>query len=150
MMNHRDDWPDGILEEDVDAAEDLDAAERQDAERIVQDARNMDAVLAAMAGQMGEGSPVVEGGRGAPARRRAAWRWRAGGTLAAAAVVAALILVGDERIEDSGEPIASAGAQRAPSMMAEMDVEADRPFVVFPTSDPDIAVVWLLNPKESD
>ena len=35
-------------------------------------------------------------------------------------------------------------------MMAEMDVEADRPFVVFPTSDPDIAVVWLLNPTESE
>ena len=53
-------------------------------------------------------------------------------------------------IEDSGAPIASTGAQRVPSMMAEMDVEADGPFVVFPTSDPDIAVVWLLNPKESD
>jgi len=33
-------------------------------------------------------------------------------------------------------------------MVSEMDVEADRPFAVFPTSDPDIAVVWLLNPQE--
>ena len=114
------------------------------------DERNMDAVLAAMAEQMGEGLQVVEGGRGALARRTAAWRWRAAGTLAAAAVVAALILVVDEGIEDTGEPAVSAGAPRAPSMMAEMDVEADGPFVVFPTSDPDIAVVWLLNPKESD
>ncbi len=35
-------------------------------------------------------------------------------------------------------------------MTAELNVEADRPFAVFPTSDPDIAVVWLLNPKESN
>ena len=150
MMDHRDDWPDELLEGDLEAAEDLDSSERQNAERIARDERNMDAVLAAMAGQMGEGLQAVEGGRGALARRRAAWRWRAAGTLAAAAVVAALILAGDAGIEDSGEPVVSAGAPRAPSMMAEMDVEADRPFAVFPTSDPNIAVVWLLNPKESD
>ncbi len=150
MMDHRDDWPDRILEAALDAAEDLESSERQNAEQIARDERNMDAVLAAMAGQMGEGLQGVEGGRGGLARRRAAWRWRAAGTLAAAAVAAALILAGEEGIEDSGEPIASVGAQPAPSMMAEMDVEADGPFVVFPTSDPDIAVVWLLNPKESD
>ena len=150
MMDHRDDWPDGILEGDLDAGQDLDSSERQNAERIARDERNMDAVLAAMAGQMGEGLQVGEGGREGVARRRAAWRWRAAGTLAVAAVAAALILVGDEGIEDRGDPIASAGAPRAPSMMAEMDVEVDGPFVVFPTSDPDIAVVWLLNPKESD
>lgn len=114
------------------------------------DERNMDAVLAAMAEQIAEGLPAAEDGRGALARRRAAWRWRAAGTLAAAAVAAALILGRDEPIGDSGEPMSAAGAPRAPSMMAEMDVEADGPFVVFPTSDPDIAVVWLLNPKESD
>ncbi|MCY3679363.1 MAG: hypothetical protein F4Z31_16240 [Gemmatimonadetes bacterium] len=150
MMDHGDDWPDELLDGDLEAAEDLDSAERQNAEQIARDTRNMDAVLAAMAGQMSEGLQAVEGGRGALARRRATWRWRAAGTLAAAAVAAALILAGDEGIEDSGEPIASAGESHTPSMMAEMDVEADGPFVVFPTSDPDIAVVWLLNPKESD
>lgn len=149
MMDHRDDWPDELMEGDLDSVEDPDSSERQNAEQIARGERNMDAVLAAMAGQMGEGVPV-EGGRGALARRRVAWRWRAAGTLAAAAVVAALILVGDEGIEDGGEPVVSAVAQRAPSMMAEMDVEADRPFAVFPTSDPNIAVVWLLDPKESD
>ncbi len=150
MMDHGDDWSDGILEGDLDAGQDRDSSERQNAERIVRDGRNMDAVLAAMAEQMGKGLQVVEGGREALARRRAAWRWRAAGTLAAAAVVAALILVGDDGIEDRSDPSASAGTPRAPSMMAEMDVEADGPFVVFPTSDADIAVVWLLNPKESD
>lgn len=150
MMDHRDDWPDGVLEGDLDAGQDLDSAKRQDAGQIARDGRNMDAVLAAIAGQMGEGVPVEGDERAVLARRRVAWRWRAAGTLAAAAAVAALILARGEENENSGEPIASAGAQRAPSMMAEMDVEADRPFVVFPTSDPDIAVVWLLDPKESD
>lgn len=150
MMIHRDDWPDGIPEGEQDAGGDLDSSERQNAERIARDERNMDVVLAAMAGQMDAELPVAEGGPGALARRRAAWRWRAAGTLAAAAAVAALILVGEEGIEDSGEPVVSADASHTPSMMTEMDVEADGPFVVFPTSDPDIAVVWLLNPKESD
>lgn len=149
MMDHREDWPGGLMEGDLDAAEDLDSAERQSAERIARDERNMDAVLAAMAGQMGEGLPEVGGGRGALARRRAAWRWRVAGTLAAAAAVAALILTRGDGTDRNG-PDPSAGAPRAPSMMAEIDVEADGPFVVFPTSDPDIAVVWLLNPKESD
>ena len=35
-------------------------------------------------------------------------------------------------------------------MMAEMEVAADRPFAVFPTTDPDIAVIWLLNPEDND
>jgi len=149
MMDHGD-WPDGIPESEQDAAGDLESSERQNAEQIARDARNMDAVLAAIAGQMGEGLSAVEGGRETAVRQKAVWRWRAAGTLAAAAAVAALILVGDEGIEDSGESIASSGGSHTPSMMAEMDVEADGPFAVFPTSDPDIAVVWLLNPKESD
>ena len=114
------------------------------------DERNMDAVLAAMAGQIGEGLPAATHGEGLPARRWRARRWWTLGPLAAAAVVAALILARGEGIDESHGPVTSAGAPRAPSMMAEMDVEADRPFVVFPTNNPDIAVVWLLNAKESD
>ncbi|MDE2982335.1 MAG: hypothetical protein OXU74_14180 [Gemmatimonadota bacterium] len=150
MMDHRDDWPDGIPEGDLDGAGGEDSPARRDAERIARDVRNMDSVLAAMAGQMGDGPSEVEDGLATPRRRRAAWRWRAAGTLAAAAGVAALILARGGGIEDRGDSITSAGAPLAPSMMAEMDVEADGPFVVFPTSDPDIAVVWLLNSKESD
>ena len=123
-MDHRDDW--------------------------TRDARNMDAVLSAMAEQLSESLPAGEFGQAVPPRRRTAWRGWTLAPLAAAAAVAALILVRGKGIEQTGAPDPSAGAPRTPSMMAEMDVEADRPFVVFPTSDPGIAVVWMLNPKESD
>ena len=68
------------------------------------------------------------------------------GPLAAAAVVAALILLPGGVIEEGSGPLTPPPR----SMVSEMDVEADRPFVVFPTNDPDIAVVWLLSPEESD
>ncbi len=132
------------------------------------DARNMNAVLTAMAEELSEALPAVEhmqavgggqaleGGQAVEdaqivhSRWRASWRTRTLGTVAAAAAVAALILVRGEGNDPSGGLDSSAGAPPATNMMAEMDVEADKPFVVFPTSDPDIAVVWLLNPKESD
>ena len=66
--------------------------------------------------------------------------------LAAAAAIAALILVRGGKTEESPGRFTSA----APSMVSEMDVEADGPFVVFPTTDPDIAVVWLLDLEESE
>lgn len=155
-MDHRDDWPDGLLEGDLDSAEGLEPAERRNAGRIARDARNMDAVLSAMAERVSEGLTATESGKAAevgkavPSPRRSIWRSRTMMPLAAAAAVAALILVRGEGSEESGGSGASAGAPPTPSMMAEMDVEADRPFVVFPTSDPDIAVVWLLNTEESD
>ena len=149
-MDNRDDWPDGILEGDLDSVDGLDAEARRSAERIARDARNMNAVLGAMADKLSESLPAPEFGRAARPDRRSAWRNRALAPLAAAAAVAALILVRGEGIEERGRLESSAGAPRAQSMMAELDVEADKPFVVFPTSDPDIAVVWLLNPKESD
>lgn len=149
MMDHLDDWPNGLLEADLDAAEDLEPSERRSAERIARDARNMDAVLTAMAQQMSHKLPAVDLGQVASTGRRTAWKRWTLAPLAAAAAVAALILVPGDGTEQSGGPDPSAGAPRTPSMMAEMDVEADRPFVVFPTNNPDIAVVWLLNPKES-
>ena len=155
-MDHRDDWPDGLLEGDLDSAEGLEPAERQRAERIARDTRNMNALVSAMAEQVGEGLTATESGKAAgageavPSPRGSIWRSRTMMPLAAAAAVAALILVRGEGSEESGGSGASAGAPPTPSMMAEMDVEADRPFVVFPTSDPDIAVVWLLNTEESD
>lgn len=127
----------------------------RDAERIARDERNMHAVLSAMANEVSERlpDPVVDpaapvhgpAARSAPGRRRPSWKWTAG-PLAAAAVVAALFLLPTGAIEDAAGPLPSPPR----SMVSEMDVEADRPFVVFPTNDPDIAVVWLLNPEESD
>lgn len=130
----------------------------RDAERIARDERNMHAVLSAMAKQVSDGLPAtppehaeplehagpVE--HAAPVGRRPEWsRWTVG-PLAAAAVVAALLLLPNNASEEGGGPLTSPPR----SMVSDMDVDADRPFVVFPTNDPDIAVVWLLNPEESD
>ena len=147
-MGHRNDWPNGILEGDLDAVAGGDATERRSAERIVRDSRNMNAVLSAMADEVSERVPTPIHAKAAPARRRPARRWQTVAPLAAAAAIAALILV---RGEETGEEVATLippPESRIPSMVNEMDVEADRPFAVFPTSDPDIAVVWLLNPQE--
>ncbi len=147
-MDHRDDWPDGILEGDLDATAGTDPAERRSVERIARDARNMDAVLSAMANRVDQRVPIPIHAKAAPARRRRIPTWRTLAPLAAAAVVAGLILA---RGGETGEEVATLippPETRAPSMVSEMDVEADRPFAVFPTSDPDIAVVWLLNPQE--
>ena len=147
-MDHRDDWPDGILEGDMESGKGRDTAERRSAERIARDARNMNAMLGAMADRLSERLPAIADGQ--PVPRRRPWRWRTGGPLVAAAAIAVLILVGDEDIETGRESVALPAPPSAQSMVSEMNVEADGPFVVFPTSDPDIAVVWLLNPKESD
>ena len=150
MMDHRDDWPDRLMEGDLEPGESLDANERETARRIARDMRNMNAVLAAMAGRASERIPTLVNGLGAPALGRPAWKRWTLAPLAAAAAVAALILVRGQGTDQSGGLESSAGAPPTTNMMAEVDVEADKPFVVFPTSDPDIAVVWLLNPKESD
>ena len=149
-MNKRDDWPDGILEGALEAVTGEESVERQSAERIARDVRNMNAVLSAMGEQVGEG--LDEGLPGdvdeqvVPLRRRPAWRRRVVVPLAAAAAIAALILVSGDEVEEGAGRFAAA----APSMVREMDVEADGPFVVFPTSDPNIAVVWPLNLEESE
>ena len=147
-MDHRDDWPDGVLEGDLDAVSGRDMAERRKAERIARDARNMNAVLLAMAERVSEGVPTPIHAKAAPARQRPTWRWQTVAPLAAAAVIAALILVRGGKMGDSDQLLIPPPESRVPSMVSEMDVEADRPFAVFPTSDPDIAVVWLLNPQE--
>lgn len=123
-----------------------DAGGRRDAERIARDERNMHAVLSAMADQVSDGLPATPPEHAAPVGRRPAWRRWTVGPLAAAAVVAALLLLPNGATEEDGIPLMSPPR----SMVSDMDVEADRPFVVFPTNDPDIAVVWLLNPEESD
>ena len=147
-MDQRDDWPDGILEGDLDAVAGRDPTERISAERIARDARNMNAVLSAMADQVSERVPTPIHAKAASARRRPAWRWQAVAPLAAAAAIAALILVRGGETGDDVATLIPPPESRMRSMVSEMDVEADRPFAVFPTSDPDIAVVWLLNPQE--
>ncbi len=149
-MDHRDDWPDEILEGDLDSREGMDAPVGQSVELIARDRRNMDAVLTAMANQLSESLSVAEWEQAAPLRPRPSWRLQTMVPLAAAAIVASLILMRTGRTGASDESLAVPRTPHAPSMTAEMNVEADRPFVVFPTSDPDMAVVWLLNPKESD
>ena len=150
-MDSRDDWPDEVLERDLDAGSGLDSTEERSAERIARDARNMNAVLSAMAEQLGEGLPgvvdqAVRDEKVVPLRGGPAWRRRVMVPLAAAAAIAALILMRGGETEEGGGRYASV----APSMVSEMDVEADRPFAVFPTTDPDIAVVWLLDLEESE
>lgn len=167
-MRNRDDGPGGIPEGDLDAvAEGGGSRARRDAERIARDARNMNALLAAMGEGLGERIrtavdeavdriPVDEAVDEAADRipvdaavvplRRPASRRRVMVGLAAAAAIAALILVRGGETEEAGGPLEPA----APSMVSEMDVEADRPFAVFPTNDPNIAVVWLLDLEESE
>ena len=142
-------------EDGIEAAAGSNGAGRRDAERIARDERNMQAVLSALANELSERlpDPAVDPATplheptapSAPERRYPSWKWTAG-PLAAAAVVAALLLLPNGAIEEVSGPAASPPR----SMVSEMDVEADRPFVVFPTNDPDIAVVWLLSPEESD
>ena len=148
-MDHRDDWPDGILEDDLEGTGEPDSAERRSAERIARDQRNMNAVLSAMAERVGEGLPTPIYRRVAPTRRHTTRRWRTAASLAAAAI-AGLILVRGGETGDEVATLIPPPDSRVPSMVSEMNVEADRPFAVFPTSDPDIAVVWLFNPKESE
>ena len=149
-MDHRDDWPDEVLEEELDSRESMDDQVRQSIELIAGDGRRMDAVLTSVANQLSERLSVAEGERAAPLRPRSLWTGRILVPLAAAAIVASLILMPPGRTGESDESVAVPGTPHAPSMTVEMNVEADRPFVVLPTSDPDMAVVWLLNPKESD
>ncbi|WP_420438650.1 hypothetical protein [Candidatus Palauibacter sp.] len=118
----------------------------RDTDKVGRDARNMHAVLSALANQLSEDLPAIPPEHATPVRRRLVWRRWTVGPLAVAAVVAALILLPNGAIEEVGPPPASPPR----SMVSEMDVEADRPFVVFPTNDPDIAVVWLLSLEESD
>lgn len=158
-MSDRDDRPAGILEGDLDTNVEGDGSTGRDAERIARDTRNMNAVLAAMGERLGEriraavdeavdeaADRVPVDAAVVPLRRRRAWRRPVMVGLAAAAAIAALILVRGGKTEEGPGRFATA----APSMVSEMDVEADRPFAVFPTTDPDIAVVWLLDLEESE
>lgn len=150
MMDHRDDWPDEILEGELGSREGLDAPAHEGVELIVRDGHRMDAVLTALANRLSEGLSAAQRRQVASVRHRPSWRLWTMVPLATAAVVASLILMPPGRTGESDESVAVPGTRHAPSMTVEMNVEADRPFVVLPTSDPDMAVVWLLNPKESD
>ena len=136
---------------DLDTIAEGEGAARRDAERIARATQNMNALLAAMGERLGEGGAAVEDeavtdGQVVPLRRRPVWRRRVMVGLAAAASVAAVMLARGEEVDQGSARYATA----APSMVSELEVEADGPFAVFPTSDPDIAVVWLLNLEESE
>ena len=59
-MDHRDDWPDEVLEGGLDSRESLDDQVRESIELIAGDGRRMDAVLAAMANRLSERLSVAE------------------------------------------------------------------------------------------
>ena len=94
---------------------------------MTRDKRNMHAVLTAIADQLSEGLPAEAPevhGRAAPARQRPSWRKWTVGPLAAAAVVAALILVRREEVEE-GSGLLGEGRPYAELMAdAAADVEA--------------------------
>jgi hypothetical protein len=79
-------------------------------------------------------------------RRVGKRRWIIGsGAGAVAAAVATLAVLGTLETGGlgSGDPGAG-GATAAAEFDAGLDVEAPGPFVVFPTSDENITVIWLL------
>ena len=86
-MDHRDDWPDRVLEGDLDAVSGRGLAERRKAERIARDAQNMNAVLSAMADGVSERVPTPIHAKAAPAGRRPTWRWQTMAPIAAAAAI---------------------------------------------------------------
>jgi len=92
-MDHRDDWPDEVLEGGLDSRESLDDQVRESIELIAGDGRRMDAVLAAMANRLSERLSVAEGERATPLPPRTLWRRRILVPLAAAAIVVLLVFV---------------------------------------------------------
>ncbi len=87
--------------------------------------------------------PVLEGGdmgttgRPRPGVRR--WAWRSG-VVAAAAAVGVLLLVREPgpappSPEENGVPLVADG----------LDAASDKPFLMVPTRNPDIAVIWMLD-----
>ena len=159
-MDLREEWRKRILEDDLDDLEDSDGPggiEAADAEelrelvgRIRRAERRMDAALSEMAKSVAREVPVDAPSPPAPSRRSIAWRRWAAGSVAAAAVLTALLLRFGTQPPGGGDRPGDPDAAERPSMVEEMAVEADRSFVVFPTENPNIAVVWLLDLEESE
>ncbi len=67
------------------------------------------------------------------------WAWPSG-VLAAAAAVVAILLVRQPR-----DPGPSSGEGGIPLAADDLDAASDRSFMVVPTRNPDIAVIWMLD-----
>lgn len=77
-------------------------------------------------------------------RRRRPWLAWTGGMVAAASVAAAVWFGSPgTRLQVDGDGSSAEGAMEA-ALDAGLDVEASGSFVVFPTSNEDITVIWLL------
>ncbi len=122
MVEHDDrlDRPD----DDIPAAAGSDPFAYRDAERIARDKRNMHAVLTAIADRLSEGLPAEVQGHAAPARQRPPWKKWTVGPLAAAAVVAALILVRREDVEEGSGLLGETRSYAELMSAAAADAEA--------------------------
>jgi hypothetical protein len=115
--------------------------DRSDDRLDAETARELNLLLDAMGVELARRVEV----RGA---RRPWIAWSGLGALAAAAL-AALTLIGPGDLADSGgagpapgDDAPASGGEGVPA--PGLDVEAPGPFLVFPTSDEDITVIWLL------
>ena len=125
-----------------------DADVRAAAARILYELRAIDDDLAEMARLGAARVPLPDVARpdsvARPAPRRyasAGWRLALGLAGGAAALVVALLLWRPA----PPSPAAAAGQ----SITATLDAESPRPFAVFATDNPDIAIVWLFDQEES-
>jgi len=90
--------------------------------------------------------PDPSGARPAPRRRtRFGWQVALGLAGGAAALVVALVL----RRPNHPAATPQAANRDALPITATLDAESPRPFAVFATDNPDIAIVWLFDREES-
>lgn len=124
---------------------------RAAAARILEEMHALDAGLAEMARLGGSRVPLRDVARpeasvGRPAPRRhasAGWRLALGLAGGAAALVTGLVLW------QPNSPTPTPASADAQSITATLDAESPRPFAVFATDNPDIAIVWLFDREES-
>jgi hypothetical protein len=121
-----------------------DAEVRTAALRILEELSEADAGFAGLAHQRASRVPLPGGGVAsrhpvpAPTGADPGWRFALGLAGSAAAVIASLMLW-QPRISRV-PPV-----NPEPSITATLDAAASRPFAVFATDNPDIAIVWLFD-----
>jgi hypothetical protein len=119
--------------------------------RILEEMHALDAGLAEMAQLAGARVPLRDvapskASVASPAPRRHAstgWRLALGLAGGAAALITGLVLW------QPNSPTPTPASAKAQSITATLDAESPRPFAVFATDNPDIAIVWLFDKEES-
>lgn len=100
--------------------------------------QELDGALEAWAEAAAERVALPEGEAVDPSSRARGWGW-----IALAAAAAGVVLV-----TDPGGAVREGGVEAPRGVAleaAELEVGSDDPFMVVPTRNPDIAVVWILN-----